>query len=385
MIRTFIDYLKQPHTLDLDAVLVDSVRCISVQATEQYVQFELETGIAVTCELGQFWREVAGPDLSAQEAGLLLVDCLVRQVMLQRMSAGLHEAMGGLARATALPAEIPSAGWLTTRIDPLAAKAMAAYDGTPEMTDILARILQREPTTIQMWARQLGLDAPTQAEDAAASPVEVKTEPLLAPVAVERKPAELVAAKPQFRWTSERLQQLEAALATCTGTTVIERARQIAYEYDWPVLAVRSKLYEMQRPRRDDAREAERTKQPQEQSGVEEVASKGEAIACSDPVADRAQPISSGPVPLTRGSFLWTVLSGAQTHRWALDYPYGTFPFRAGQRCLYGSSVYQIEDVGTSQLRVAIGGEQSASHLHAGEQPSYAARGSDWQQGGGRG
>lgn len=106
MIRTFLDHKKQSHTLDLDMMLVDGVRCLSVQATEQYVQFEVETDAAVTCELGQFWREIAGPDLSAQEAGLLLVDCLVRQVVLQRTSSALQEALALLTRATALSAEV---------------------------------------------------------------------------------------------------------------------------------------------------------------------------------------------------------------------------------------------------------------------------------------
>ncbi len=259
MIRTFFDHLKQSHTLDLDAVLVDGAQCISVQATEQYVQFELENQGVITCELAQFWHEMAGPDLSAQEAGLLLAECLLRQVVLQRMSAGLHEVMCLLTRTTALSAEIPSFGWLTTRLDPLVQKAMVAYDGTPEMTTMLARILQREPATIQAWARQLGLEvSPAPAYAVVASSVAAApTEPV----------PEATCAKHPFNWTMERRQQLDEALATCTGTTVVERARQIAYEHEWPVMAVRSKLYEMQRPRRDDkpaARETEHAEAEQE-------------------------------------------------------------------------------------------------------------------------
>src|SRR5215472_8256290 len=102
MMRTFTDHSKQSHTLDLDAVLVDGMQCNSVQATEQYVQFETAQGVAITCELAQFWREIAGPDLSVQEAGLLLADCLIRQVVLQRTSSTLHEVMSLLTRATAL-------------------------------------------------------------------------------------------------------------------------------------------------------------------------------------------------------------------------------------------------------------------------------------------
>lgn len=250
MIRTITDHLKQSHTLDLDAVLIDGQHCLSVQATEQYVQFETVQG-AITCELAQFWHEVAGPDLTPQEAGLLLAECLVRQVVLQHTSSALHEVMCLLTRATALSAEISSFNWLITRIDPLARQAMSAYDGTPEVTDMLARILQCDPATIQMWARQLGLDM------LPIPPVPAPTEPVAA----------ISDAKHPFLWTPERRDLLEEALSTCTGTTVIERARQIAALHNWPEASVRSKLYEMQRPRRDGrsaARESDGVEAEQE-------------------------------------------------------------------------------------------------------------------------
>jgi hypothetical protein len=232
MIRTFSDHKKQSHSLNLDTVQVDGAQCISIQATEQYIQFEMENQQAVTCELAQFWREIAGPDLSAQEAGLLLAECLVRQVVIQRTSSAFHEVMCLLTRTMSLPAEIPSAGWLTTRLDPLAQQAMSAYDGSDAMTDMLARILQREPETIHQWARQLGLDAPD---------IQVETEPLPAVETLAETEA-----RQRFLWSSERLQQLEQALSTCNGGgTVLERARQIADQCGWPVEKVRSKLYEM--------------------------------------------------------------------------------------------------------------------------------------------
>src|SRR5262249_33325428 len=107
MMRSFIDHLKQSHTLDLDQVLINGMQCISAQVTGYYVQFETAQGAAITCELGQFWREVAGPDLSAQEAGRLLAECLVRQVVLQRITANLHDVMCLLTRTAALSTEIP--------------------------------------------------------------------------------------------------------------------------------------------------------------------------------------------------------------------------------------------------------------------------------------
>ena len=231
MIRTFTDDLKQTHTLDLDSVQVDGVQCIGVQATGQFVQFETMQGITITCDLVQFWHEVAGPDLNAQEAGLLLAECLMRQVVIGRTSASLHEALSLLTRATALSAEIPTLRWVTTRLDPLARQAMLSYDGSEAMTNMLARILQRDSATIQTWAQQLGLDVP--APDRAPEPLPTKDEDPFAETC------------PRFRWSPERLQRLEQVLSTCSGRTVIERAQQVADRCGWPVEKVRSKLYEM--------------------------------------------------------------------------------------------------------------------------------------------
>ena len=265
MIRTFADHLKQSHTLDLDTVLVDGAQFFKVQATEHAVEFETAQG-TITCELGQFWHAIAGPDLSAQEAGLLLVDCLVRQVVIQRTSSALHEVMCLLTRAAALPAEIPSSAWLTTRLDPLAQKAMSAYDGSDAMTEVIARIVQQSPATIRLWARQLGLDAspvPVQSGEVTATPVVAPVE-----VAASEDLGETTEVRKQFNWTPERLQQLEHTLETCTAPTVVERARQIAERCDWPVEKVRSKLYDLQKPARRPgqaaARETEHAEAEQE-------------------------------------------------------------------------------------------------------------------------
>jgi hypothetical protein len=263
MIRTFCDHKKQSHTLDLDAVLVDGVQCLSVQATEHYVQFELQSGEAVTCELGQFWQQIAGPDLSAPEAGVLLAECLTRQVVMQRTSSTLHEAMCLLTRATALPAEIPSFLWLTTRLDPFARQAMAAYDGTPEVTAMLARILQRDPTTIREWANALGF-FPTAPVVAPSQDVADRETAVAGEDGAEESPRE-GEKKLRFRWTPERQAQLEQALATCTGNTVAEQAEQIAGRCGWPVDKIRSKLYELRNPDRHAVRPAAREAETEQQ------------------------------------------------------------------------------------------------------------------------
>lgn len=264
MIRTFSDRQQTPHTLDLDAALIDGVSCLDIQADEHSVLFETAQG-TIACELAQFWQQIAGHDLSAREATLLLAECLARQIILQRQNATLEELRRVLSQRG--EATTSSLQWLTTRLQPLEKQAMAAYDGTPAMTEAIARIVQQDPSTIRAWAHQLGLDASSASAQSEGSPTALPPVPSALVDAETRPAAEIPTPSKHFRWTPERQQQLEQALITCTGPSAIERARQIAYEFQWPIMAVRSKLYEMQRPRRagqSAAREPESTEAAKE-------------------------------------------------------------------------------------------------------------------------
>jgi hypothetical protein len=265
MIRAFTATDGVRHTLELDVCLVDGLECIEINADgNNTLRFETVQG-TITCALESFWHEIAGPALTAGEAALLLAECLARQIVLTRQETTLRDLTRLLAQGHEVTA--PSLAWLTTRLDPWSRQAMTAYDGSEAMTKAISRIVKQSPATIHTWAHQLGLAVPpTQSEEAATVPGEVVTGPLetLAPVVSESAEAD---AKHPFLWTPERLQQLEEALATCIGTTVIERARQIADKHDWPAMSVRSKLYAIQKPHRDGkptAREAEHSEAEQE-------------------------------------------------------------------------------------------------------------------------
>lgn len=255
MKRTFVDHRNHPHTLDLDTVQVDGLALRAILAEGKYVMFSTPVG-TVTCVLERLWQDIAGAPLTACEAGALLMECLARQILLDHQRVLLDALTEILSQRDC--SEASSLGWLTTRLDPLAAKAMAAYDGTPEMTAMLARILQSDPATTQHWAQQLGLATPLPTH-------EVHTGPLVRSDMPEC--TEASAAKLPFSWTPERRTELEKALQTCAAPTVVERARQIAAAYDWPEASVRSKLYEMQRPHRGKqpgARETEGTEAEKE-------------------------------------------------------------------------------------------------------------------------
>jgi len=88
-------------------------------------------------------------------------------------------------------------------------------------------------------------------------------------------------ARERFSWSSQRSEQLDEALKTCLGDTVAERARYIAAEHNWPVAAVRNRLYAMQSPHRTDqpaARESDETGAATEQEGDQHAAQR-EAVA----------------------------------------------------------------------------------------------------------
>jgi hypothetical protein len=271
MIRTFVDWENRSHTLDLDAVLVDNLPCISVLSDEHYVMFETAQG-AVTCTLEHFWQQIAGPELTAREAGILLVECLARQILLQRQASTLRELTSLLSQAGSLePA--PSLAWLTTRLDPLARQAMSAYDGSDAMTDMLALILHQSPETIRAMAHQLGLESEQSQEESIGGSIEAALEITAAPLLPHPEPAEALArpeqeTSKQFRWSRIRLDQLDQALEACTGSSVLARSQEIADRYGWPVEKVRSKLYELQQTANHAgnpaAREAESTEQKED-------------------------------------------------------------------------------------------------------------------------
>jgi hypothetical protein len=358
MRRTFWDHQKKTHTLDLDAVQVDGQQVLQILAEGDYIQFETVSG-TVTCLLEQIWQDVAGPTLTAREAGALLMECLARQILLDQQQAILRDLSLVLSRLGGIEAASPSLGWLTTRLDPLARQAMSAYDGSDTMTQALARILQQDPATILVWAYQLGLEVPpvqpeetTEVPQALAEPVtegqpEERIEaPLFLPEPVTEETVSEPAAL-RFRWTPERLRQLQTARNHCTGDNLAEHARSIAGQYNWPVEKVQSKLYELRNSSRHSGQAAAR------EAGQEETPTDAQNAT------ERALIESTLPPVLARGNCLWTVLCGDKPSRWPLDYSYGTFPFQAGQQVTFGEAGYQIEQVGTSLLRVSPTAQQS--------------------------
>jgi len=364
MIRTFHDHQKRAHTLDLDAVQVDGQQVLQILAEGDYIQFEM-TESTVTCLLEQIWQDVAGPALTAREAGALLMECLARQILLNQQQAMLRDLAQVFSRFSGSETTPTSLSWLTTRLDPLARQAMSAYDGSDTMTEALARILQQDPETIRVWARQLGLEVPsvqreetTEAPQALAAPVTeeqreetVETPLVLVEPATEEVPlTESVSESGalRFRWTPERLRDLQLARNHCTGENLAEHARFIAEHYHWPVGKVQSKLYELRYGGHAAARSAARPNQKEE-----DMVQPNEPLTGAQNNVERALIEGTLPPVLARGNCLWTVLCGDKPSHWPLDYSYGSFPYQAGQQVTFGATGYQIEQVSTSLLRVA--------------------------------
>ena len=233
---SLLDNRDQTHTLDLDAALVDGARCLTLELDDTQLRLITEA-TTITCAFDEFWRAIAGLDPTPIEAGRLLAHCFAQQIHLLGAVQHLQDIESLVTQALSQMQVPLSLGWLQHRLDPLTRKAMEAYDDSEAMTQAIARILNQTPETIRAWAVELGYV-----------------------VVLPNGSAETPAETKRFRWSEQRLQQLEEAMTRYPNGTVIERSQQIAEHYGWPVEKVRSKLYEMQKPSHQNqpvAREAE--------------------------------------------------------------------------------------------------------------------------------
>jgi hypothetical protein len=101
-----------------------------------------------------FWRAFAGSLPTATQAGILLADSVSRWLIQQQMAQAYKEwqhivtlMLSNGARRPPLP---------SYQVDPFVVQALEAFDGSEEVTRVLACILKQKPETIIAWAALLG-------------------------------------------------------------------------------------------------------------------------------------------------------------------------------------------------------------------------------------
>ncbi len=244
-VHTIMDMQAQTHTLEMsnDILLLDGCPArLHIDGAE----LSLTTDAGTSCVTMQaFWYAFAGNEPTAIEAGRLLADSLMRTQALQQMRQ-LQTTYQHISE------QIQTLGFVplpTYRLSPFIEQALDAYDDTLETTQLLARILKQDVSTILAWAKLLGkqpslrvYDEPDDAEKDLGEIVHPTKD-------TDTATAEKITVK-RFRWTTDLAKQLEAAFRESTADTITATITEIAQRFDWPASAVQYKLYELQLPQR---------------------------------------------------------------------------------------------------------------------------------------
>jgi len=232
VVRTIADQQDHMHTLEMsnDLLLLDG---LPVTIRIEDAELHLSTDVGTYCVTNQaFWYAFAGAEPTAEEAGRLLADSLIRMQLLHQM----RQVQATFQRLSEQVQAVGSVPLPTYSLSPFVQQTLEVYDGTPETAQLLARILRQDVSTIDYWATLLGKEGPTHAGDTSCATERDSTP--------EKPPVK------HFRWTTDLARQLEAAFWESTATTMTITINEIAQRFDWPIHAVQYKLYDLQLPQR---------------------------------------------------------------------------------------------------------------------------------------
>lgn len=248
------------HTFELThkkAFLLNGRPATIVDCSQERQQIHVATQDQSYCfEAQAFWHAFAGTGPTPADAGLLLARSLALYMQIQHFEpilAHLKELEQTLsATLTSVTMPLPS-----HRLDPLAMQALEAYDGTPQTTQLLARILQQDTATVERWAKLLGKhrSAPLAVESDHAQKL-VEPQKAAPSDACSNEPQNEKPNGKRFRWTTDQEQQLTDAFNASSGPNVTAIIQEIAQRYHWPAHAVQYKLYELQLPQRKQQQQA---------------------------------------------------------------------------------------------------------------------------------
>jgi hypothetical protein len=250
--HTLMDQQAQTHTLELsnDTLLLDGrPALLTISSTD--VQFQTETG--VTCVTAQaFWYAFAGAEPTATEAGQLLADSLVRMQVLQQMQR-LQDIFQGVYTHIQKLGEIPLPSY---RLDPFVQQALDAFDGRPETTRLLARILKQDEAVIAAWASSLGKEPITVAElpkNAQDADTQNGHHPdiqcISAPAALQSEQPSVSCleqeASQRLQWTAAMDAQLTTTFEASRQSSLKETVTEISKRFGWPENSVRGRIYKL--------------------------------------------------------------------------------------------------------------------------------------------
>jgi hypothetical protein len=246
MTRTIFDVQGNAHYLELgtDFLLLDGRPCIFLEITHECIQLaHTNAPQPITLSTGVFWRDVAGGDPTAEDAGELYAYRLAHWAALRASTTTLTQLQSTIAHLLETTS-CSSISLPEPRLDPITAKILEAFDGSEETTRALAHILRRPPEVICQWAARLGkvvageLALPVQSDESETSH---DTEPLI----TEGETKTRADSSMWFRWTEERERQLQEAITMHAGSldqVNTPMIKLIASQLGWPWKSVEYKV-----------------------------------------------------------------------------------------------------------------------------------------------
>lgn len=245
--RTITDQHDQLHTIELQnaSLLLDKLSA-TVNIVGGDLHLTTEAG-SYTVTAQALWHAFAGAEPTAIEAGLLLADSLVRMQALQQIQQLQVAFQRAYSQIQSL-GEVPLPSY---RLDSFVLQALDAYDGSPETTQLLARILKQDETVITAWACSLGkgpISVTTLPQDTQnGHRPKAQSTSIASATAPEEGTVEKAVVEPSARlqWSSEMEAQLIAAFETSQETSVKATIVAIAERFGWPVSAVHGRVYKL--------------------------------------------------------------------------------------------------------------------------------------------
>lgn len=269
--RTIHDGEGKSHCLEVsnDFLVLDGRPCHFLEITHERIHLAYTDGSpSIAFATTTFWRNIAGSDPSAEDAGELLAYRLAawatQQVLMHTLQSTLAQVEPRRACTPLLP---------EYRLDSLTEQVLQAFDGSTTTTHTLARILKQPPEVVCDWAERLGLTQPpiTDGDEASeqqasteteepitTGPLEAlaPTEPPMETTLVSQKAGPKKPASEWFRWTPERMHTLEEIVEQVGGWEHMTQPtiKRLAAELGWPWKSVE---YQVSKRKRERPKEAQ--------------------------------------------------------------------------------------------------------------------------------
>ncbi len=252
---TLYDPLKQPHVLEVgqETLMLDSVPATIVALEDDHVTVgsSVEVVAITYAALGQ---ALVGDQPTPSDVGQLLAHYLARWSALHQLSASLAGLQGGLEQVMTQARPWLAAPLPAHRFDEVTKRVLDAFDGTEEVTRMLARILGQSSETVIAWARQLGKTIPDPSVVFSNEQMTLRASVMPSSNGTAAK----ASSNGKFHWNAQQEEQLTTDFLASKAQSVAASVREIADRYGWPTGSVQSKLYELELPQRKRAAAAQR-------------------------------------------------------------------------------------------------------------------------------